>query len=243
VWQALHEELAPLGLSVITVAIDATLAAARPYVLSAGATHPSLVDTEHTVADLYNMVNVPTVLRIDETGRIVRPNDVHYVSDEYSTYTKFHPRKPMNALRAWVRGEADALAPELQAKPIDQLVAMPTQSDQEARAAFAVAWNLSQQGKTEAAERWFVRAGELAPHDFTIRRGSMPNEASMHPARHFSKCVPTGQRKATTITSLCPTWRQARKISKPNRYPKPTSPPFEPKIRRSARSSFRRRNW
>jgi hypothetical protein len=174
VWQALHEELAPLGLSVITVAIDATLAAARPYVLSAGATHPSLVDTEHTVADLYNMVNVPTVLWIDETGRIVRPNDVHYVSDEYSTYTKFHPRKPMNALRAWVRGEADALAPELQAKPIDQLVAMPTQSDQEARAAFAVAWNLSQQGKTEAAERWFVRAGELAPHDFTIRRGSMP---------------------------------------------------------------------
>jgi hypothetical protein len=174
VWQALHEELAPLGLSVITVAIDATLAAARPYVLSADATHPSLVDTEHTVADLYNMVNVPTVLWIDETGRIVRPNDVHYVSDEYSTYTKFHPRKPMNALRAWVRGEADALAPELQAKSIDQLVAMPTQSDQEARAAFAVAWNLSQQGKTEAAERWFVRAGELAPHDFTIRRGSMP---------------------------------------------------------------------
>ena len=173
-WQALHEELAPLGLSVITVAIDATLDAARPYVLAAGATHPSLVDTEHAVADLYNMVNVPTVLWIDETGRIVRPNDVHYVSDEYSTYTKFHPRKPINALRAWVRGEGDAMTAELQATPIDQLVAMPTQSDQEARAAFALAWNLSQQGKTEAAEGWFQRAGELAPHDFTIRRGSMP---------------------------------------------------------------------
>ena len=33
---------------------------------------------------------------------------------------------------------------------------------------------MSQQGRGEAAERWFVRAGELAPHDFTIRRGSMP---------------------------------------------------------------------
>jgi hypothetical protein len=174
VWQALHEELAPLGLSVITVAIDASLDAPAPYVRAAAATHPSLVDTEHIVADLYNMVNVPTVLWIDETGHIVRPNDVHYVSNEYSSYTKFHPRKPINALRAWVRGEASALSDELQGRSVDELVTMPTDTDQQARAAFALAWHLSKEGKTEAAERWFQRAGELAPHDFTIRRGSMP---------------------------------------------------------------------
>ena len=174
-WQAVHEELAPFGLSVITIAIDASLAAPRPYVRAAGATHPSLVDTEHCVADLYNFVNVPTVLWIDEAGRIVRPNDVHYVSTEYSSYTKFHPRKPLQALRAWVRGEAGALAPELAEQPIDQLVAMPTSTDQEARAAYAIGWHLAQiDGKSDAAERWFQRAGELAPHDFTIRRGSMP---------------------------------------------------------------------
>jgi hypothetical protein len=175
VWQAVHEELGPLGLSVITVAIDATLAAPRPYVKAAGATHPSLVDTEHLVADRYNMVNVPTVVWIDEAGRIVRPNDVHYVSPEFSSITRFHPRKPMAALRAWVHGDAPALPPELSAKPVDELVAMPTASDQEARAAFAVGWHLAQRGDaSEAAEGWFRRAGELAPHDFTIRRGSMP---------------------------------------------------------------------
>lgn len=174
-WQAVHEELGPLGLSVITVAIDATLAAPRPYVKSAGATHPSLVDTEHRVADLYNMVNVPTVVWIDEAGRIVRPNDVHYVSPEYSEITGFHPRKPLAALRAWVREEALALPEELAARRLDDLVAMPTPTDQEARAAFALGWYLAQRGDAaDAAERWFRRAGELAPHDFTIRRGSMP---------------------------------------------------------------------
>ncbi len=168
-WQAIHEELAPDGLAVITVAIDRSIDDPRPFIESAGATHPSLVDTEHRVADLYNMVNVPTVLWIDEAGRIVRPQDVHYVSNELASITNFHSRKPLAALRAWVRGEAPAYPGDVVA---DTKVADDVH--QEARAAFALGWWLAQDGRTEAAERWFVRAGELAPHDFTIRRGSMP---------------------------------------------------------------------
>ena len=166
-WQDLHEELAGHGLTVITVAIDRNVDDARPYIESAGATHPSLIDTEHVVADRYNMVNVPTVVWIDESGRIVRPNDVHYVSAEYSSITQFHPRKPIEALRAWVLAGAAAMA-----EPTPMPV--PSDDDQQARAAFALAWYLAQHGHTDDAERWFARAGELAPHDFTIRRGSMP---------------------------------------------------------------------
>ena len=166
-WQDLHTELASHGLTVITVAIDKHVDDARPHIEAAGATHPSLIDTEHVVADRYNMVNVPTVLWIDEAGRIVRPNDVHYVSSEYSSITQFHPRKPIDALRAWVLGQAPAMA-ESAPMPV------PSQTDQEARATFALGWYLAQQGHAEDAEKWFQRAGELAPHDFMIRRGSMP---------------------------------------------------------------------
>ena len=146
-WQAIHEELSADGLSVITVALDRSLDDARPWVERAGATHPSLVDTEHRVADLYNMVNVPTVLWIDEQFRIVRPQDVHYVSTEYAAITKFHPRKPLAALRAWVRGEAPAYSGDVRAD-----TKVPSAADQEARASFAVAWWLSQQGRAEVVD-------------------------------------------------------------------------------------------
>jgi len=169
VWQAINEGLAPLGLVVLTVAIDRSPDDARPYVERAKATHPSLIDTEHVLADLYNMVNVPTVVWVDEEGRIARPQDVHYVSNDFASITKFHSRKPLAALRAWVRGEAPAYTGDAAAD-----TKVPTDTDQRARAAFALGWWLSKQGLNDAAERWFVRAGELAPHDFNIRRGSMP---------------------------------------------------------------------
>ena len=54
------------------------------------------------------------------------------------------------------------------------LILPPSDDSQAARAERALAWALHEMGQTEAAERHFVRAGELAPLDWTIRRGSMP---------------------------------------------------------------------
>jgi hypothetical protein len=51
---------------------------------------------------------------------------------------------------------------------------LPTEADQQARAEFGLGRWLWEQGRAEAAARHFVRGGELAPHQFTIRRGSMP---------------------------------------------------------------------
>ncbi len=46
---------------------------ARTWIEPAGAQYWCLIDTEHRVADLYGMVNVPQAVWIDEAGRIVRP--------------------------------------------------------------------------------------------------------------------------------------------------------------------------
>ena len=154
----------------ITVALDKTADDARPWIEKAQPTHPTLIDTRHVLADLYNVVNVPTIFWIDERGRIVRPNDVAFGTDTFKHITGLESARHLGALRAWVSGERPAMTPE----DVRRHQPPPSEADQQARAEFGLGQWLWAQGRTEAAERHFVRGGELAPHDFTIRRGTMP---------------------------------------------------------------------
>jgi hypothetical protein len=170
VWQAVYEELQDRGFVVITVALDRSPDDARPWIEAARPTHPSLVDTRHVLAELYNVVNVPTILWIDERGRIVRPNDVAFGADTFRSLTGLDHSLHLTALRAWVRGEKAAFA----ADEVRAQQTLPTAADQQARAEFGLGQWLYERGRTAAAARHFERGGDLAPHDFTIRRGTMP---------------------------------------------------------------------
>lgn len=154
----------------ITVALDQSPEDARPYIEKARPTHPSVIDTEHVVADLYGMIQVPTVVWIDERGRIARPNSIDFGSDLFKQFTGKESGPFLDAVRAWVREGALPLPSDETAA----LVMLPTPAEQAARAEFALAWLLHQRGETGAAEAHFGRAGELSPLDWTIRRGSMP---------------------------------------------------------------------
>jgi len=129
-----------------------------------------LVDPDHVVADLYRVINVPTSVWIDERGHIVRPNDAAFGNDNFVSFHGIESGPHLEALRRWVgHGEVPLDERGVRANQI-----LPSAEEQHARAEFALAWHLHQQGRDAAAERHFVRAGELAPDDFTIRRGSMP---------------------------------------------------------------------
>jgi hypothetical protein len=74
VWQTLRNRLHPLGIEVVTVALDTGGAdAARPWIEAAQPEHPSLIDAAHICDDLLGIVNVPSSVWIDEHGMIVRP--------------------------------------------------------------------------------------------------------------------------------------------------------------------------
>jgi peroxiredoxin len=170
VWQALHEELGPKGFLPITVALDSGPEAARPYIERAAPTHPALIDPEHQVAELFHMINVPTMVWIDEDGRIVRPNDQQFGTDMFVQLTGKPSAPFLAALRAWVHEGSGVLAPD----DVREQQLLPSPEHQLARAEFRLAWHLHRLGKTAAAERHFLRAGELAPHDWTIRRAQLP---------------------------------------------------------------------
>lgn len=152
----------------ITVAVDRA-ADARPWIERASPTHPSLIDENHVFGELYNMVNVPTVVWVDEEGRIARPNDVAFTTEKGGRYARVSTDDQMAILRSWVSGDRQ----DPTSQYLENQVAPISIGSQTARAHFGLGWWLYQQGSLESAKRQFDRAGELAPGDFMIRRGTM----------------------------------------------------------------------
>ena len=166
----LYEELGAQGFVPITVALDHRVEDVLPIIEEVAPSHPSVIDTDHVLAERYHLVNVPSIVWIDEDGRVVRPNDSQFGTD---TFTAFHGKRSepyLEMIRAWVRTGEGALP----AAEVRKLSLVPTAASELARVEQALAWYLHQNGQAPAAERHFVRAGELAPLDWTIRRGSMP---------------------------------------------------------------------
>jgi hypothetical protein len=183
VWQALYEELKDQNFSIITVAMDSEAEAARPYIEAAAPTYLSLIDRDHHVAELYNMVNVPQAVWIDEQGQIVRPPEPAGAFDTIRARDKSTREVPkvaeetrakarqiyLDAIRDWVRNGASSphVFDQLEARarlslPDDKVVA--------AQANFRLGQFLLRQGKTDAAAPLFLEARRLHPASWTIWR-------------------------------------------------------------------------
>jgi peroxiredoxin len=172
-WQQLHEELEPQGLTIIAIALDEDVELARscarvesPVPL----TYPVLVDREHRFAELYGARNVPTTVWIDENDRIVRPPAITPGDDTFKDFTKIESELHHDALRRWVRDDVAPMTDD----EIRERQHAPTPEEQEARAERRLAVHLLRAERPDLAERHFHRAMELAPDDWTIHRGSMP---------------------------------------------------------------------
>ena len=177
VWQALQEELADEAFTVITVSFDARAPEqSRPWIESASPTYPSLLDPEHHVADLYNMINVPNAVWIDEDGRIVRPAETAGTGDEFRTMLtgiapddlqRMMDRRAayVDAIKAWVHGERDVTV-------TDTTAAAHTADDAQAFAHFGLGTWLWHQGREDEAQSQLAEAKRLKPESWAFRRQS-----------------------------------------------------------------------
>ena len=138
-WQSLFADLKDRNFVVVAVAMDGP-EAARPWIEAAKLSYPCLIDRNHHVADLYNMVNVPQAVWIDETGRIVRPPENAGASDSFRGMNRVTKQMTpeqlaerartkttyVAAVRDWVlKGPASEFA--LMRNPRAQVCACPTQ--------------------------------------------------------------------------------------------------------------------
>jgi peroxiredoxin len=167
-WEERHKALEPYGLTVVSVACDRDPEQARLW--QSDLTHPTLTDADGIVAERYNVINVPTVVWVDEEGRIARPQDTQTATDLFRSMNGIDSEASLAALRRWAvdgdRGLTDA--------QIEENLRVPTRDEQRARAHARLATWLARRDRAEAANRHIAKAAELAPHDVTIRRGLMP---------------------------------------------------------------------
>jgi peroxiredoxin len=167
-WQALHDELAPDGFTVIAVAIDQRADDVRPF--TEGITMPVLYDRHHLLTELYAISNVPTVVWIDESDRIVRPNAEAFGTDTFAEFTGAESAPHLEMVRQWVRNGEVPLDEDQARGAVDDL----SQDEVLARLHFRVAAEARRRGDVATTRLHVDRASKLAPDDLTIWRAGMP---------------------------------------------------------------------
>ena len=182
-WQELYKELEDQGFMVIAVAMDSRDGDPLPWIEAARPSYMTLIDRDHRLADLYNMVNVPQAVWIDEHGVIVRPTETAGAYEGFRKMDRTTRQMPeevarttanaratyLDAIRDWVRnGSAsehalDATRARAHVPPLTDDVA-------QAHAAFRLGQYLIRNGRAEEGDGWLAEASRLHPDSWCIWR-------------------------------------------------------------------------
>jgi tetratricopeptide (TPR) repeat protein len=128
-----------------------------------------LIDTQHLVTRLYNMVNVPTAVWINEQGRIVRPNEAAFVDNRYKAMTRLEAEEYLDALRDWVaKGEQSVFA--LGEKELKEGLAPQNPDWARAAAEFGLAEYFYRKGLAAASIKHYKEAQRLNPDSWNYKR-------------------------------------------------------------------------
>lgn len=153
---------------------------ARPFIEQAKSAYWQLIDTEHRLSDLYNLVNVPQAIWIDEQGRIVRPPETAGSTDHFrrmDLVTRTLPPQDqaerlaarqayLDAIRAWVTTGAHALP----ADAVRANLPIVTPKIAEARARFRLGVWLRAHDRIDEGDRQMAEASRLHPDSWSMWR-------------------------------------------------------------------------
>jgi len=202
VWQSLQLETKDQNFTVLAVALDVP-EAARPWIESASASYPCLIDRDHVVAELYNLVNVPQAVWIDETGTIVRPAETAGSNDGFRAMDRqtlvvpddvLAERKRLkaayfDAVRDWaMRGAESPHA--LDAEGVRARLRVPDAAVAQAHVRFRLGRLLARASRDAEATAQFAEATRLHPESWAMwRQTAAKNERGLASGPEFWKRV------------------------------------------------------
>ena len=167
--------------------------AAGKWYDAAKATYTTLVDVQHSVSSACQFINVPMGIWIDERGRVVRPAEPAWTTNQTmkigdkSIVTEGEVY--VAALRDWVRnGERSQYA--LSDEEFARRVKPRTTAEMEADASFKLAVWFHERGNQEMAGKYWQRAQQLNPDDWNYHRQEWsftPQEAGKKWREKFDK--------------------------------------------------------
>jgi len=181
VWQQLYSELKNKNFMVVAVAEESRGANhARQWIDAAKSEYWQLVDTEHRLEDLYNLVNVPQAVWIDEQGMIVRPPETAGSTDHFRRMDlKTRTMSPedqaerlaartayLDAVRDWVNTGKHALPADKARAELPKV----TSEIAEARARFRLGVWLRDNGQAAEGDRQMQAAAGLHPDSWSMWR-------------------------------------------------------------------------
>lgn len=180
-WQQLYAEIKHTGVMIVAIAEESRGAEhARQWIEAAKAAYWCLIDTDHRIADLYAMVNVPQAVWIDEAGRIVRPPETAGSTDHFRRMDlKTRTMAPddqaarnaarvayLDAVKAWATTGQHALPADTARRRLPP----NTPEIAQAHAHFRLGVWLRAQGRTAEADRHFAEASRLHPDSWNMWR-------------------------------------------------------------------------
>lgn len=174
VWQVIYDELKDQNFEIISVAQDSGGEADAGPIFDAGnVTYTSVIDVNHHISALYNLVNVPSGVWIDEEGYIVRINEGTYAKEHFDGAFGTNDYVPI--VRDWVARGADSAYVWDRDKVRDSIFQRTPEAER-AQPAFQLGTWYFTQGNDDKAEQYWTLAQELDPSSWNYLRQDLQYE-------------------------------------------------------------------
>ena len=183
VWQVFYEQVKDKNFVIISAAQDTGGEAAAGKIFDdAHVTYISVIDTNHTLSTLFNLVNVPSGIWVDEEGKIVRINEGTYAAEHKIGTLVFGSDIYPKAVMDWIEKGAKSefvWTPE----QVKQNLIPRTADGEKAESTFKLGVYFHEKGDKERAEKYWKEAERLNPDSWNFHRQDWsftPNEANVN---------------------------------------------------------------